>query len=589
MPRRTSAKHRGYSLLILSTFCMDDQNPQTNAGSSTLTACVACRQRHLKCDATQPVCTRCSRSGQQCVYVASRRGQRPSRRFVDQRGGQHNSPTYSFVNETPSTPMRSEQSPSWTAPSHYAPSQQYTPPASNGSDNHSPEPVTAPARIQHNINQYYRFFHRCHPFLPPQRFANILTWPSYLRDAVAVIGSQYNESRTTFECGRHVDAELENCTDRTIEVVQTYLLRAIFMHASASARCARLQLEKGVALARELGLDGEMFAASQPNRTMAESARRTWWELFTIDALFAGFHHKAYFSTNQPMADTMLPCDESAYEIGSPPEPKLAYRDLRRRFISDDPAISSYALRLEAVGILGRVLAANAPAAGLPSEAHQALDGRLSTWTSTLPDTKSHPIRSDGSCDELLFQAHMIIHMADVYLQLPRSGIFSFRAATDVACAKANDQAFAFLSLDMHAARAMQAAKHLAALASLDMAGPAHTPFFTCGLVLVAIVHMSHMAIHLDGSPEWHMDRLGQVFGLLKSRARVWRLAANVHGQLKSIAARAEALDQQLGMEQFDAMISDIWWSDALCYNWPRQEPMHVPYVGVGGSCGDGI
>jgi hypothetical protein len=37
-------------------------------------ACVQCRTRHVKCDATQPTCNRCKRDGKECNYQKSRRG-----------------------------------------------------------------------------------------------------------------------------------------------------------------------------------------------------------------------------------------------------------------------------------------------------------------------------------------------------------------------------------------------------------------------------------------------------------------------------------------------------------------------------------
>lgn len=37
-------------------------------------ACKQCRTRHVKCDATQPICNRCRRDGKECIYQKSRRG-----------------------------------------------------------------------------------------------------------------------------------------------------------------------------------------------------------------------------------------------------------------------------------------------------------------------------------------------------------------------------------------------------------------------------------------------------------------------------------------------------------------------------------
>lgn len=48
--------------------------------SPLLLACLECRQRHLKCDGTQPICSRCTTSQLTCVYTPSRRGYKGSTR-----------------------------------------------------------------------------------------------------------------------------------------------------------------------------------------------------------------------------------------------------------------------------------------------------------------------------------------------------------------------------------------------------------------------------------------------------------------------------------------------------------------------------
>ncbi|GAM91315.1 hypothetical protein ANO11243_093640 [Dothideomycetidae sp. 11243] len=567
------------------------QQQQRFGGATIGVACLACRDRHVKCDAAQPQCARCVKGGQTCVYVASRRGHRPTRPIA-----------VDLANGTSTTTPPRSVSPGQSSASNHAhqlgghPHKEYTaaqnnganvtPPRSSGSEHSGESQPQALSHDQRHIDLYYEHFHPGHPFLLPQRFSNLRPWPTYLRDTILLVGSQFCDQKHAFDCGRSIDMELDALPDRTIDRVQAWLLRAIFLHASARARCAAQQLDKAVSLARAIGLDHEWFAASQVSPMLAESARRTWWELFTIDGMFAGFHHKTAFQTNEVPGDTMLPCDELAYENGFPPKPTLTYRHLRRRVLMDDHTITSYALRIEAVGILGRVLAVNDPTAQSSSESLGALDGLLQTWTSSLPDGKTSPVRLDGRCDELLFQAQMIALMANVYLHLPRSGIFSFRSATDVACARANEQALAFLNLDLHAARAMNSANCLATLASLDN-GTANgrSPFFICALVLVAIVHLSSMAIYLDQSPEWHMDRLSQIFGLLRSASRYWRLAANVHVQLKTVATTAADIHMDHAMScaepsavgDFGALMSDMWWADAICYNWSHPETMQAP------------
>lgn len=43
-------------------------------------ACLACRRRHVKCDALMPACTRCRTNHTECQYVRSKRGLRKNAR-----------------------------------------------------------------------------------------------------------------------------------------------------------------------------------------------------------------------------------------------------------------------------------------------------------------------------------------------------------------------------------------------------------------------------------------------------------------------------------------------------------------------------
>jgi hypothetical protein len=43
-------------------------------------ACLACRNKHMKCDSAMPRCTRCREGGYDCVYLKSRRGYKGPRK-----------------------------------------------------------------------------------------------------------------------------------------------------------------------------------------------------------------------------------------------------------------------------------------------------------------------------------------------------------------------------------------------------------------------------------------------------------------------------------------------------------------------------
>ena len=53
---------------------LDTSNSDVRQIDRVALACTQCRSRHVKCDSTQPVCTRCRREGKDCTYTKSRRG-----------------------------------------------------------------------------------------------------------------------------------------------------------------------------------------------------------------------------------------------------------------------------------------------------------------------------------------------------------------------------------------------------------------------------------------------------------------------------------------------------------------------------------
>lgn len=468
----------------------------------------------------------------------------------------------------------------------------WTPPYSNSSDQQditvAHSPVSTVGQDQRHVNLYYKNFHRLHPFLLPQHQNHIRPPPTYLLEVMALIGSQYCAEKHSIDFNASIRRIPESCTERTLESVQARLLCAILLHAQAQSSDAAVELDKAVDLALELGLQHESFAASQNSPLVAESCRRTWWELYTIDGFFTAFHHKVIPRTSTIEADTLLPGEDLAYEGGFPLPPTLSFPHLRRRALLDETLFSSYALRIEAVSVLARVLSANDPEATTNIDAMQGLDGFLSTWTTSLPDAKSKPLTQAGH-DELLFQSLMTIQMSTIYLHLPRAGPSSLRSQTPViACANPSQRFTPFLDPKSHARKASQAAKHLAALAALTSDDTErHTPFFICALVLVAIVNLSAIAADPNREMECEtMDRISLALGLLRGEAGTWDLARGAHAQLKKIAAAAAGSAAGTGQEgvvgqgvgtglegaetvDFEALLAEMWWVEGACCSLP--------------------
>jgi hypothetical protein len=78
-------------------------------------------------------------------------------------------------------------------------------------------------------------------------------------------------------------------------------------------------------------------------------------------------------------------------------------------FSDDEFDYSSSVYRIQAVKILGQIM--NIPRPGFPGDPDIACaEGSISSFHLNLPQQKKEVLRGDGSIDEMLFQAHMIIN-----------------------------------------------------------------------------------------------------------------------------------------------------------------------------------
>ncbi|PNS14564.1 hydroxyacylglutathione hydrolase [Sphaceloma murrayae] len=470
-----------------------------------------------------------------------------------------------------------------------------TPPTSTTSENSAF--IAAPSDERRHVHLYYHHFHAHHPFLLPEAFANVQPWPEYLRQIVASIGARYCSRNHDLDFRATMGPRLDACQDQTLEMVQARLLSAILLHAQAQPQCALYQLDKAIDVALRLGLHTEAFSNTQPCTLTAESARRTWWELYAVDCLLAAFHHKPTFRTATISTTTHLPSDEPSYLAGLPNRSTLAANHLRHRLLLDTP-FSPYALRIEALTLLARVLSANDPSPSKHEDALLSLDALLSSWHSSLP----HPT-SDRASAPLLFSAHTIVNMASIYLHLPRCS-HSLSSREDIACAKANHRLAPFLdaasSSQSHASRALAAAKRISAHATSSStdtdAESNQSPFFVCALVLMAVTFLSAMVGPSGGGAsgeEWMVDRVAQAVGMLGAEAPRWGLWEKVRGQVRRVGRvvvgfgegegngdgprgedeLSEGQSQGQGMDldsagaaiDFDKILAEMWWGDNCC------------------------
>lgn len=76
-------------------------------------------------------------------------------------------------------------------------------------------------------------------------------------------------------------------------------------------------------------------------------------------------------------------------------------------FATEEVVYSSFTYRIDAVRILGKILALSR-VGPFDFQAVEGVDGYLVNWTLHLPEAKRQLLSDDGDLDEMLFQAHMI-------------------------------------------------------------------------------------------------------------------------------------------------------------------------------------
>ncbi|KAJ5388824.1 hypothetical protein N7509_011365 [Penicillium cosmopolitanum] len=510
----------------------------------SLLACLLCRQKHLKCDGRSPICGRCALTGSECNYTKSRRGYKgPSKkRRANDESPEHQLPMDPFVG-------KADVSVDWNhlstggggdggLPGYH---HQYTPTMpllSSGSASPGlhefpitmpptrpiPGPLTPDSSSSvgsdgYLLDIYYTYFHAAHPILPPLRFLYRSNFPPYLEQVMKFIGAHFTPA-TSSEIYRPMVVAAVHEQVTSIEKIQALLLTSDY-------------------LALDIGLNQANYAevASNGDPIRAECLRRTWWELFVIEGMLTALGVQSVYRTNLVLPEVPLPCEERIYQDGltPPPAPTIAQFD-ERVFADEERDFSSYSYRIEAVRILGRVVATQEMTEGQQDNV-EAIDARIASWFHHLPESKAELMRPDGSVDEIMFQATMIVNGASIYLNFPRSDLLSSPAvASEVICGHHGPISVPAFSHHAHAMKAVKAASELSTLAAMRLPVERHTPFFICALTLSSIVQLAACSVKAGQMPDPSRDRIGLTIGVFRSLARTWAISQSIMRQIKAVA-----------------------------------------------------
>ncbi|GKZ17799.1 hypothetical protein AbraCBS73388_010119 [Aspergillus brasiliensis] len=399
------------------------------------------------------------------------------------------------------------------------------------------------------INSYYKNFHVCHPFvLPRKHLVELCQDPrtehglAPLLTAMRFMGNIYSAREWSIPLKDRVESTLSHLSPSDPIQVQCRILYSIALFWYDYKADAKSQLDRAAQIAIDLQMLKAEFAAAQgaTDQVWRESWRRTWWTLYIVDAYYAGTLGTMNFRVMDLDMTVELPCDESDYELGVIPIPRTLEDFNQREFIPDNVHFSSFAYLIGAVQCAASAISITPKVATVEDSTHliQAVDCSLDGWQLLLPREQKHVIKANGEIDELLFQAHLLIHVSTVGLHRPLSAL-NFNAIEKVSsCAREPPRDTPTPELvNVHTIRVLRAVEAQIRLLALPAPRFHHTPFTTCMVSEGMLALLSACSTLLKGKDlAIARDQIRMTLGCLKVLGEVWpRTARNVR-EIQTIA-----------------------------------------------------
>ncbi|KAL5338290.1 hypothetical protein BJX70DRAFT_205253 [Aspergillus crustosus] len=552
---------------------------QPRVSGPSLLACLLCRHKHLKCDGATPVCSRCVAAGAECQYTPSRRGYKgPSKKRRANPSSPEQVPADLTSAYDPNSVGIYEVPVDWSYqnPYPYVPTTSLPESTSSGSPHYleqaaishqqmqqqvpvkvaplTPESAVSVANDGYLIDIYYHSFHPSHPILPSIRIPYQNRMPPFLEQVIKFVGSHFTNNVSSENYRPNVVTTVME-QDGTIEKLQALLLLAIVLHSRNERSKAGECLVAAVDLAFELGLHTRDFAIAmgEGDPIREECLRRTWWELFIIEGMLTALGLQPTPRTHSVPLVVPLPCEERIFQDGlaPPPSPTIAQFDAGV-FADEECDFSSFTYRIEAARVLGRVVAIQDLVEGQQDQV-EAIDARITSFFHHLPESKAEVLRPDGTVDEMMFQATMVMNGTSIYLHFPRSDLLSSPAvAAEVICGHHGPCSIPAFSHHAHAMKAVKAANQISSLASIRMPVVKHTPFFICSLVMSSIVQLAACSVKAGQMPDPSRDRLSLTIGVFKTLANTWAISQSIMRQIKAVARDVMDMGLRPTMDQID-------------------------------------
>lgn len=130
------------------------------------------------------------------------------------------------------------------------------------------------------------------------------------------IGSHFDGAAPTEEYRSLANQVLSDQIPKDGFKVQALLLFAISLHARDEQKLAKEIMDSTIDMALELGMHRKEFCIEHGEgcRSLQESWRRTWWELYAMDGMLAALHQLNSFKLFKVETNVPLPCEEAVFE-----------------------------------------------------------------------------------------------------------------------------------------------------------------------------------------------------------------------------------------------------------------------------------
>jgi Fungal specific transcription factor domain/Fungal Zn(2)-Cys(6) binuclear cluster domain len=277
----------------------------------TSLACLSCRNQHLKCDASQPSCSRCQRLARLCSYPESRRT-----------GAYRAASSYRRARGAPNPASPNLHQPSALTPltSPYLGEHGFPGSKTNDPIWTTRSDATSSQHIGDELlSLYYEHFHCSHRFVLPRGALQdaVDTGSPSIQQLITVmryIGSFYSNHLRDASDIPSLDAESIDAVDGFS--VQTNLLMSLAKSMCSEQDMAEDLLARAIQQAESIGMHTKGFAdtTASYDPVLAESWRRTWWMIHVVHLNFAVIRKDFKTTLKSADCEVHLPCEDQSYD-----------------------------------------------------------------------------------------------------------------------------------------------------------------------------------------------------------------------------------------------------------------------------------